>query len=235
MSERFGFPGYPGGDERVRPVHPDELAGDPMSAAELAGALEAARTLETVARDTHGRPSPDFADRVMARLEGEPAPGPAGYLVPLRRSGLRGLAASICQAWWFVERGSRPLAARATALAYILAVVIIGTSLTGLVAYGAAGALGAFDQHSPVPTDVLESPAPISEPPSTPQVTPSPPPSVEPTEDPSPSELESEDPKGSGGGSGPTATPRETEDDHGDRETPTPTGTPEPTETPHDD
>ncbi len=232
MSGRTGFPGPSGDDGRPLPLHPDELAGDAVSAQELGGALEAARALETAAAVPPIRAGSDFADRVMASLEHEPAPGAAGYLVPVRKRGLRGLAASVRQAWWFFERGSRPFAARTAALAYVLAVVIVGTSLTGLAAYGFAGAIGLLGpDRSPAPTQGLETPAPITEPPATLEVTPTPPHSIEPTESPDASELESEDPEGSGATAKPTATPRETEDDdeHGSLE---PSKTPKPSETP---
>jgi len=235
VSGRAGFPGLTG-DARPLPLHPNELVADSVSPQELGAALEAARLLEAAALAPALGPGRDFVDGVMARLQHEPAPGPTGYLLPLRRSGLLGVAASIRQAWWFVERGSRPLAVRTTALAYVLAVVLIGTSLTGFAAYGFAGALGLLGpDHSPAPALPSESPTPVTEPPVIPDVTPAPTQPIEPTERPGPSELETDDQAGAGKTSKPTATPRETEDDDDDGHggTPKPSETPEATRTPN--
>jgi hypothetical protein len=174
----------------------------------------------------------------MARLADEPAPGPVGYLVPVRRLGLAGLLASIRQAWAFAGRGSRPFAVRATALAYILAVVLAGTSLTGLAAYGFAGAVGLLGpDRTPAPTSPAESPGPIAEPspPREASPTPSPTigPTIEPTVEPSPTVPESEEPSESGdGGSTPRPTPRETDDHDDETESPDSTPTPKPSEAP---
>jgi hypothetical protein len=201
------------------PVHPDELVADSVSPLELAAALEAARLLEATAVAPAAGPGGEFVDRVMARLQNEPAPGPTGYLVPLRRSGLLGLAASVRQALWFVERGSRPLAVRTTALAYVLAVVLIGTSLTGFAAYGFAGALGLLGPgRTAAPAMPSDSPAPITEPPLTPDVTQAPPHATEPSGEAEPTESESDDREAGGGVSKPTATPRESEHEDGDED-----------------
>lgn len=242
MNGRAGFPGLPGHDDRPLTLHPDELAGEAVSAPELRDALEAARLLESAASAPSVRPSPDFADRVIARLADEPAPGPVGYLVPVRRLGLAGIVASVRQAWAFVGRGSRPFAVRATALAYVLAVVVAGTSLTGLAAYGFAGAVGLLGpDRTSVPTSPAESPGPIVEPSPTREPSPSPSPTIgptfQPTVEPSPTVPESEEPPQSGeGGSTPRATPHETEDDDDDEEhesdSPDATRTPKPSETP---
>lgn len=230
MSGRIGFPGLPGEDARPATLHPDELSGDAVSAQELGGALEAARALETAAAAPPVRASADFTDRVMARLQAEPTPGAVGYLTPLRRFGLGGLIASLRQAWTVAARGSRSFGVRATALAYVLAVVLIGTSITGLAAYGTAGALGLLDgpNASPSPTLPLEPPGPVVEP--SPTTEPSPSPSTEPT--PEPSATESVEPAASDDGhGGAEATPRESSDDNG-AETPDPSKTPKPSETP---
>jgi hypothetical protein len=229
VSGRIGFPGLPGDDARPTTLHPDELSGDAVSAQELGGALEAARALETAAVASPVRASADFTDRVMARLQAEPTPGAVGYLTPLRRFGLGGLVASLRQAWAVAARGSRSFGVRATALAYVLAVVLIGTSMTGLAAYGTAGALGLLDgpDASPSPTLPLESPGPMVEP--SPTTEPSPSPSTEPT--PEPSATESMEPAESDDHGGAGATPRESSDDD-DAETPDPSKTPKPSETP---
>ena len=229
MSDPIGFPGMPGDDDRALTLHPDELAGESVSAQELGGALEAARSLEAATEVPAIRPSADFTDRVMARLEAEPAPGPVGYLVPLRRAGLYGLLASLRQAWGLVGRGARPVAVRATALAYVLAVVIVGTSLTGLAAYGFAGAFGLLGpDRSAAPTQPLDTPSPRVQPTPTTEHEPTQDPPPEPSIMPSPSALESNEPEPTDDDrSTPRTTPRATEDGD-DHET----GTPEPTDTP---
>ncbi|MBI2780696.1 MAG: hypothetical protein HYX55_02720 [Chloroflexi bacterium] len=119
--------------------HRDELDG----AAIAAGRLDAAIDPATVA------PSPDFTSRVMAALVDEPTPSSAGFLAPVRRRGfLTGFGASVQQAWRSVFSG-RPVLVRATALAYVLVVVLVGTSLAGVATIGLAGALGKL---GPAPT-----------------------------------------------------------------------------------
>ncbi len=225
---------------------------------ELDHALTAAAWLDEAVDVTHVAPSAGFGDRVMAALTDEPAPSPAGFLAPVRRRGyVAGFVASFRQAWASVGGGGRPVLARASALAYVLAVVIAGTSLAGVATVGIAGALGILGPTAtqtaapntlgpttaPRPTEL---PSSISAPPATPGE----------SEEPSESPDASDDHGGSGGGGA------EPSDDHGDSSgpgssggddgdhsgpgssgsgsddsgsgsgTPRPTGTPEPTETP---
>lgn len=180
------------GDARV-----DELD----AAAEVAGWLEASVT------DAPGTPSTGFGDRVMAALADEPTPSTVGFLVPVRRRGLLGgFTDSVRQAWASVGGNGRPVFARASALAYVLAVAIAGSALAGAATIGVAGALGIF---GPTPTQTVAPPT------LGPIVTPAPSePAPEPTTGPvSPTPSPSDDPEASddhGGGSGP-----EPSDDHG--------------------
>ena len=170
-----------------RSFRADELgAGD---ARELQRAFEAGRWLEAgtaqaapeLAFDPNGfrtmaTPSAGFEDRVMAALADEPIPGAVGFLTPLRRDGaVAGFAASVRQAWRAALGSGRPLAGRASALAYVLAIVIAGTSLAGVATVGAAGALGLLGPNQttrPNPTAPLPSqpaliiPLPTMAPPS---------------------------------------------------------------------
>ena len=155
---------------------PSELDGADQRAtdADLAGAWSTARELEAALPAESIMPSAGFADRVMAAVALEPAPRPAGFLAVLRdRPGLAGLVASVREAWAVVAGGpGRPIRARGLALAYVLAVLVIGTSLTGVATYGAAGALGLLDgDASPTPT-VQESIEPSTTPPPSPSPTP---------------------------------------------------------------
>ena len=174
---------------------PSELEGADQRAtdADLAGAWSTARELEAALPAESILPSAGFADRVMAAVALEPAPRPAGFLAVLRdRPGLAGLAASVREAWAVVAGGpGRPARARGLALAYVLAVLVIGTSLTGVATYGAAGALGLLDgDASPTPT-VQESVEPSTTP------SPSPTPTPAPTITPLPTPTESVEPSGS--------------------------------------
>ena len=150
-----------------------------------------------------------LADRVMAALADEPAPTPAGFLLPLRRRGfLHGLWASFRQASVAMRGTGRPLLARSAALAYVLVVAIAGVSITGVATIGTAGALGllgpsASESPNPQPTP---PPGPTVAPPS-PILPTEPSPSIAPTEpSPTPSPTESDDHGGSGA---------EPSDDHG--------------------
>jgi len=144
---------------------PTELDGaDPAPGdAELAGAYAMAREIESaLPRDTV-TPSAGFADRVMAAVSREPAPRPTGFLVAVREHpGLAGLVVSVREAWAVAAHGSgRPARARGLALGYLVAVLVVATSLTGVAAYGAAGGLGLRDGNaSPSPSVVAPSPRP---------------------------------------------------------------------------
>lgn len=182
---------------------PDELGETEGS--ELDDALEAVGALEVAASDAPAMPGAAFSDRVMAALADEPSPAPTGFLIPLRHRGLlAGFRESVRQAWASLGAG-RPAFARAAALAYVLVVVIAGTSIAGLATLGAAGALGLLGPHESVTPSPEPTVAPVFTP--TPQT---PAPSTNPSIEPLPSPTESEGPDDHGGGSGP-----EPSDDHG--------------------
>lgn len=179
-----------------RPLGTDELgSGSPD---ELDAARTAGTWLEASIDDAPVRPRSDFGDRVMAALADEPAPSSTGFLAPVRRLGFAGgFAASVRQAWASAFGGGRPVLARASALAYVLAVVIVGTSLAGVATVGVAGALGML---GPSPT---QSTQPRQEPTSQPSETnvPTPvtaPPTAGESEEPSESPDASDDNGGSG-------------------------------------
>ncbi len=248
--------------QRPGSFRPSELDGadQPLGDAELAGALSMARELEASLPGDLSGPSAAFGDRVMVAIALEPAPRPAGFLAVLRaRPGLAGLTASVREAWAVVAGGpGRPMRARGLALAYVFAILVIGTSLTGVAAYGAAGALGLFDDDaSPIPTvQETVAPSPTPAPIETPTVSPSPSPT--PTESTEP--TESQEPDGSTepqesddhGGATPAATPDESPDESDDdggsspapsqesddsssepSDTPRPSDTPKPSQTPN--
>ena len=189
---------------------------------EVADALEAGRFLEAAIDasamelpavetgfDAATEASGGFADRVMTAIADEPAPAPAGFLLPLRRSGfLRGLGASVRQAWVVVGGAGRPALGRVAALAYVLAAAIAGLSITGAATIGAAGALGMLgpsSTQSPAPTLPAPTLAPPTVTPQLPQPSPTLPPSTIAPPSPSPSSTDSDD-----HGNGPEAS-----DDHG--------------------
>jgi negative regulator of sigma E activity len=242
--------------QRPGSFHPSELADADRQLADgdLASAWSTARELESALPNETPGPRAGFADRVMAAVAREPVPRPAGFLAALRaRPDPGGLASSVVEAWR-VARGGRgwPARSRGLALAYVLAVALIGASLTGLAAYGAAGALGFLDADaSPTPT-VLPTLQPTPE--ASPSPTPTPSPEV--TSSPEPSETVeptgSHDPEGTddhgsatpgatagslpeasdeGGGSSPS--PSTGEESGGPSNTPRPSDAPKPSETPH--
>jgi hypothetical protein len=173
---------------------------------EIEDALIAASRLRAATDDTSVRPSAGFAERVMTAIADEPAPSAVGFLAPLSRGGFRvGFGASVRQAWATAFGGGRPVFARATALAYVLAVAIAATSLAGVATVGIAGAL---NQLGPTPTQskAPETPGPSIAPdattePSEASEPPEPAGSPEPSESPE-SAGESEHPGDDGSGSG---------------------------------
>lgn len=185
-----------------RNLHPDELGE--AEGMDLQDAMRVGNRLVESMDDVPAHADIEFADQVMAALADEPTPGTTAFLLPLRRRGLLGgFRDSVRQAWASVGAG-RPIAGRTAALAYVLAILIAGVSLTGAATLGAAGALGlmnAAPSESPTPPP----PAPTPVPPAT---TPSPSPNAvesPPGPTPSPSETpdESDGPDDEGGNSGP--------------------------------
>ena len=189
-----------------RRFDPTELgAGTP---GELEGAAKGAEWLEASMLDVPVRPSPEFGDRVMAVLQGEPTPAPAGFLSPVRRRGLvSGFASSVRQAWASAFTSGRPAMVRASALAYVLAVAIAGTALAGAATIGvgnALGILGPTSTHTPAPATA--APTDLAEPSGL-----EPPETTEPNGSEEPGESESPGASDDhGGSSGPDAS-----DDHG--------------------
>jgi len=238
---------------------PSELdrADDRPGDADLASAWATARELEAALPPEVVTPTTGFADRVMAAVAREPAPRAAGFLAPLRRRpGIAGLVASIRDAWSVVGGGpGRPVRARGLALAYVIAVLVIGASLTGVAAIGTAGALGLLDgDRTPTPSIVptIEPTPPVSTEPrvtGTPEPAGSPEPteSTEPTESSEPTESTGAEPSDDHETPRPSATssgsqePSEDaspspQDDHGSSpepsKTPRPSDTPRPSQTP---
>jgi hypothetical protein len=234
-----------------RDLEPAEIGTtDP---ADLAAALETAHRLAGAIEEAPTTSGARFTDRVMAALAAEPSPAPTGFLAPLRRRGIiGGFGASVRQAWASIGAPGRPTFARATALAYVLAVAIAGTSLAGAATITVAGALGLIGPHESQPTQTLPAqtlPPESSERPSAE----SEPPGPEASESPSESPGASDDHGGGGGGlmpsddhggnSGPGSSGGGSDDasgggggggtdDGGVSSTPKPTQTPRPTETP---
>ena len=224
--------------------HPDELGGPDAdaSSADLADATVAARALEAALSAEGIHPSPDFVTRVMESLASEPAPRAGGFLAGLLAGPSLGAFVGSVRGAWAVAAGGagRPIAARGMAMAYVLAVVLIGASLTGVAAIGAAGALGLLSpDQTPSPAIVEPSPSPSPSPSSSPTLAPTPS-----TPDPSgsPEPSESAEPSGSlkpdaTPSSGvPSASPDASDDDGSPPEpsdSPDPSATPKPSETPH--
>ena len=204
---------------------PGELEGADVAVtdAERAQSYAAARELEQAIGSEQFHPPAGFANRVMAAVATEPAPRPAGFLAPLQAGlGLAGLVASVRAAWSIALNGvGRPVGARGLALAYVLAVLLVGASLTGAAVYGAAGAMGllapdATPRPSLVAPRPTQAPDPSSEA-SEPSGSEEPSGSIEPSG--SPEATESLEPSASDHGQtspppGATASPRES-DDHG--------------------
>lgn len=224
------------GSDGLRPgsFHTSELEGADVAdgSAEFTEAYAVARRLEALgAASDPIRPSPDFSERVMGAVAREPLPRALRILDPLRRRrDPWGVVESVRAAWAFATSASRPIPGRAMALAYVLAIAVIATSLTGAAAFGVAGAFGLLGPH-PSPTLAPDRTAPPTALPSpAPSQTAEPSESVEPSgpESPEPSETEHT----SGGGS-----PGATSDNGGDggSDHPKATETPHPSESDHED
>ena len=242
---------------------PDEVGGAdaPIRDSELAEAYAAARLLERAMPTDPVTRSGDFSDRVMAAVAQEPAPQPAGFLgALLAHPGPASFVASVRSAWATAAGAAgRPVQVRATAMAYVLAVLVAAVSLTGVAAIGTAGAIGGLlgQDRTSDPSGLVTSPSP------SPSDDVGPSESAEPSDSAEPSE--SAEPSGSVGPEDslkPGETPRPTSsrapgaspspegsDDHGESpspsssdassgsgspsNTPRPSDTPQPSETPH--
>ena len=238
---------------------PDEVgdADAPIRDSELAEAYAAARILERAMPTDPVTRSGDFVDRVMATVAMEPALQPAGFLGSLlAHPGPASFITSVRSALATAAGAAgRPIQVRATAMAYVLAVLVAAVSLTGVAAYGTAGAIGGLLDRdgSSDPSGLVSSPSP----------SPSPSDDVGPSESAEPSDSaepsESTEPSGSTGPEDslkPGETPRPTSsrapgaspspngsDDHGESPSPnssddsgggsdSPTDTPRPSDTP---
>lgn len=232
---------------------PREVAGADTDAtdAELAEAMLAARALEAATPVAGSAAAPELADRIMTAVRREPAPRALGIVATLRRRpSPRGVLDSLALAWRRVLTGG-PIGVRATAFAYVAAVVILAASISGVAAYGAAGALGVLprESHRPDASLPLRTPEALESPDATTEETNEPGDSTEPADSAEPSDDAGQsnaprasddhggasgggDGSGDGGGDGsPTASPS-SGDDHGGGSTAEPTGTPRPTQTP---
>ncbi|HET9681788.1 MAG TPA: hypothetical protein VFP19_07095, partial [Candidatus Limnocylindrales bacterium] len=163
-----------------RRFDPRELAGadDLGPDAELGEAYAAARALESALVGPGVAPSSGLADRIMTAVAREPAPRPIGIVASLRRRpSLGGVLDSLRVAWARTVTSGRPLGLRAGALAYIAAVVVLASSLTGVAAYTTAGALGLLGgqrSEQPAVSPQLPTPAALESPRSTERGTPEP-------------------------------------------------------------
>lgn len=233
----------PGG--QPRPFGSEELEGVAgIRPDELAAESRLARELEGVAARGTARPSPDFADRVMAAVAKEPVAAPARAAgVAIRHGAVGAFLASLRDAWRVTISPSFPMAMRAQAMAMVLLVAGLAAG-SGVVTAGALGLLDARPNPSPsveAPSPSFESPELSSDPADASE-------SLEPSESPEPStsiEVESEEPSDSAEPAE-TAEPTDTPDDHGGSSggggsssgsggasrTPSPTATPEATPSP---
>ena len=228
---------------------------------ELAEAYAAARLLERAMPADPMTRSGDFVDRVMAAVAAEPAPRAAGFLRAFAaHPGPATFLASIRSAWrTAADAAGRPFRVRATAMAYVLAVLVAAVSLTGVAAIGTAGALGWFQRDgSPEPSGLVTSPEPSSSPSHEigPSGSPEPSESVEPSGSVEPSEssgpeeslLPGQTPRptsslapgpsspGASDDHGESPSPSSSDDSSGSgspSDTPGPAGTPTPSGTPH--
>ena len=223
---------------RPRPFDPREISGPDAPAAdtEIAAALAAARSLESAtAAVPVAEPRAELTDRIMAAIATEPAPRSIGILAALLdRPGPGSVVRSLRVAWTAGRRSGGPPLGRASALAYVAAVAVLAVSLSGVAAYGAAGAinglLGPRDSQLPLTTP---SPMPLGSPVVSPGESPEPGESVEPSKSAEPSGSVA--PGGSlddhGESLAPGASPGASVDDHGGGSGGSGTATPKPSET----
>ncbi|MBI3752147.1 MAG: hypothetical protein HY263_10900 [Chloroflexi bacterium] len=225
-----------------RRFDPGEVSGPGTDAgdADIAEAMAAARALESSIPASDAAMSPDLAERIMVAVRREPPPRALGILATLRRRpSPAGLAESLGLAWTRVLTAGS-VAVRASALAYVALILVIGVSLSGVAAYTAAGALGLLTPPSrgPDATQLVSSPHPLQSPTPVEVESPEPSDGGEATETPGPAETAGGDQHdGGGSGDGAGATPTHGEDGGGDSgsdasPTPSPSRTPRPSDTP---
>ncbi len=107
-------------------------------------------------------------------------------------------------------------------MAYVLAIVVIGASLTGAAAFGTAGAIGLLTPDSPRPSIVINGPTSSPEPSfesSEPAESSEPSDSLEPSESPSSEPSQSSPPEDTARPAA-TATPRSSDDHSGESPSP---------------
>lgn len=189
--------------------------------------------LERLAQETSPRPSPGFADRVYAAIAAEPMPVPtAAASRAIRHGSAIGLLAALRDSLRVAFGGRRPAAARAGALALLLAAAITSLSFGGAVAVGAAAILRSPPHTTPhrVPVAASPSPSPSPSPSATARA------ELSPTLEASPSVPRSPD-QSSAATESPRRSPDQTSepsssDGHGSDKSPRPSdpdGTPRPT------
>lgn len=169
-------------------------------------------------------PSPDFTDRVMAAVRGEPLPQPArAFAAALLTGRIQASLAAIGDSWRVATRRFAPAAIRAQALALVLAVTVLAVAFTGGAAVGAMNLLTPPSTPSPVVPSLVPSPS------QSPTSSVSPSPSNSPSTRGTPESTDSASPIDS---AEPTETAEPTHaEDHGGGTTPLPaTRTPEPTD-----
>ena len=228
------------GPGSYRPAEADG-ADTAIRDSELAEAYAAARQLERAMPADPMTRSGDFVDRVMAAVAMEPAPRAGGFLGAFT-----------------AHPGPATFRIRATALVYVLAMLVAAVSLTGVAAIGTAGALGWFQRDgSQEPSGLVTSPEPSPSDEIRPSGSPEPSESAEPSESVEPSESSGpgdslepgESPRptssrapsaspfpGASDDNGESPSPSSSDDSGGSgtqSDSPGPSDTPKPSETPH--
>jgi hypothetical protein len=160
-----------------RPFDPSEIDATTPALSSVA------RTLEELARSETVAPSAGFEDRVMAAIALEPEPRRAAAA----GGGLAGLFGAVGLAWRDAWDGTRPGAVRAQALARLVVVRMIASSVGAIATVGVSNVLFPDEPRPTVqpppshqPT-VAPTAAPHATPAPTPVATPVPTPSASPT------------------------------------------------------
>jgi hypothetical protein len=165
-----------------RPFDPTPGRPGPFSPAELDGAddpnprdegdvLRVARELEALAAAPTGRPSAEFADRVMRSIAAEPLPAPArAARAAVRHHAGRDLVGAFRDAFRVFFGHGFPVAVRAQALALVLVVVALAAG-SGMATAGAVGWIRE-SRLVPMPGLLAPTPTPTATPTSAPPATP---------------------------------------------------------------